>query len=167
VVFVVHGSLGTVTSQKKTTWLSGGEASSSQPWMFPFYTQMMAVNDTNYSVSLGSQTTVGNVPAQSVGMEYATTLDDGLDWRRQTASNITIAISTDFLPLQITFSQMAHDTDHLAVGTDVYLNDFRKVDGVLIPFHYEQWIGKQNLFAMQFDTVTFDVAVQDSDFNLF
>src|SRR5712692_7850541 len=168
VVMVVHDTVGTKFADGKPQVLNGSEAASIPSLMFPFYTELVSVNDPTLSVTDGGSDKVADIPVQVVNLASDAFRDDGKDALRQAASKMSVDISNDkFLPVKIRFYRMSRETQHAGVDTDAYLGDFRSIDGVLVPFQYEERVGDQSLFVFQFDKVAFNVAIPDSDFNLF
>jgi hypothetical protein len=161
-VFLVHGAVGEIVSDGATQPLSGGEAISSIPLMFPFYTEIVTVNDPSLSLTYGEATAIDQTPVQVIGLASTAQLGDGLDSIRQTASSIRIAIAKDtLLPISFRFYRMSHETDHEGTDVDAYLGDFRKVSGMLMPFRYEERIGNQTTFVLQFQSIVLNQSISD------
>jgi hypothetical protein len=165
VLFVVGGLAGQVINNGKIRQLNGTEAASLPSLMFPFYTELNNPSDASLSETAGTSTLVANKTVQIVNVSSSATFGDGSDLLRQTASKLSVAIEPDSLtPLQIRFFRMSVGEATTGLDIDAYLGDFRKVDGLLVPFRYEEQASGQSLVIFQFDQVILNASIPDSDF---
>jgi hypothetical protein len=166
-VLIVNGVSGITSTNGTATRLTGGVAASIQPWMFPFYSELASVADPTLSITSSGSGSVSAASVQFVSFKSFIALNDGLDQLRQLASQATIAISTGTsLPVQVHFYRMSNETMLSGTYMDAYLSDFRNVNGMLVPFGYEERLGNQSLFIIQFQSVVFDTPIPSSDFVL-
>jgi len=49
---------------------------------------------------------------------------------------------------------------------DTYFSDYRNVGAIMVPFHQEVFADDKPFLNMVFDSVSFGIAVQDSDFSI-
>lgn len=167
VTIVVSDVEGTMTTGTNKTPLRGGVAASIQPWMLPFYSELLNAANPSLSITGAGPGSVAGISVQLIGFNSLSSIGDGLDQIRQLASQATVAISpVTFMPVQIHFYRMSRETMLSGSFMDAYLSDFQNVNGILTPFTYEERLGNQSLFTIQFQSVVFDTPIASSDFSL-
>lgn len=167
VTIVVSDVEGIMTTGTNKTPLRGGVAASIQPWMFPFYSELLNAANPSLSITSAGSGSVSGTSVQLISFNSLSSVGDGLDQIRQLASQATVSISpATFLPVQIHFYRMSRETMLSGSFMDAYLSDFRNINGMLVPFTYEERLGNQSLFTIQFQSVVFDTPIASSDFNL-
>lgn len=164
VTLLIHGNQGELITNGSGHYLNGGESASIQAFMFPFYTPMTSVADPNVTLMLGARQTVQGSSAQVVNVVSSPAVQAGVS-STQLSSMIGVAISlTSFQPLAVHLTRMSQADGSKGTGVDVSLSDFRPVSGKLVPFQYAEGTQGETFFSVQFDTVTFNVAIAASDF---
>jgi hypothetical protein len=168
VVVLVHGPIGLISENGTRTRMKGGVASSIQPWIFPFYTELATVGDSHLSITDGGGSSVASVPVQLINLESFAKSNDGMDSLRHTASKITVSVSkSNFTPVQIHFFRTSRESSRSGAYVDAYLSDYRPVNGILLPFRYEERVGEHSQMTIQLQSVEFNSAIPSADFNLF
>jgi len=165
-VLILHGRAGKLSIAGKIQRLSGGEAASISPLMFPFYTELVDTADPSMAAISGGHEVVAGKRTRIVGLASTHYIGDGRDGARQTSSTMQVAISDDLKPVRVGFQRMAHETERNLASTEAFLSDFRNINGVLVPFRYEERLNHQTQFIMQLQKVSFEGPIPDSDFNL-
>lgn len=140
-------------------------AISMRPYYFPFYSDLTAVTDPNVAFSSLGPQSVNGQSAQRIDINRQPAAGDPHAAARQRVKHLTawIADNTHLLA-QIQFSRVSKVdptavTDHLVV-----FSDYRTVNGVMIPFHQEEYVGTQRIAVVQLNTVQVNVGLADANF---
>jgi hypothetical protein len=167
IILVVNGMVGQINSGGEIRGLNGSEAASIQSLMFPFYTQLATPDDPRLSVASGDGDTVDNKEVQTIDLLVPARIDGRLAALQEAASKMNVAIQPqDFTPVRVRFNRLSRETQDAGVDTDAFLTDFRKVETLLLPFHYEERVDGKSIVSYQFDNITLDAQIPDSDFTL-
>jgi hypothetical protein len=166
VIVIVSDTMGEIVTNGQIRFLSGAEATAIQPLVFPFYTQLGNPNASNLSLALGTPRTVAGAATQVVNVFSISSRGDGRDSLRQSASKMSVAISTaNSQPLGIRVRRISRDIQDVNTDVDTFLADYRSVGGVLVPFRYIEGTPNEVFFTWQFHSGAFNASIADSDCN--
>jgi hypothetical protein len=74
--------------------------------------------------------------------------------------------STSHLPLMLSFNLHSATDAGLNIPAEVHFSDYRRVNGMLVPFHIQRFIQGTTNLEITLNDVTFNSGIPDSDFEL-
>lgn len=164
---IVNGAGAAVLSPQATRWIPAHAVLAMRPMAFPFLSDLVATGDASVVVRyLGTETVRGEA-AHKVEVFREPPTDDPTPEFSRRASRLVVWVSTvSGLPLQIEYRRIASDNATALSSHLRSFSDYRRVGGLLIPFHQEETLNGQPLLTLQLTQVQFNVGLPDSDFAL-
>jgi len=135
--------------------------------MLPFLTDIAYGDDADVSVkSLGQKEVRGEL-ANGVEVSREPDEKDLMARVRRLAAPIKIWISVKTgLPIQIDYFRLAVTNYKVQIPYEVYLRDYRTVNGISIPFRQEISVHSQPFHTLQFTNVKFNSGLAEVEFTL-
>ena len=164
---IVNGDSAAAVKPDGNYFIPTHSAISMQPWCFPFFSDLTAAADPAVSLRyIGTETVAGQL-AHRVEIKREPSASDPLRLVRRRAGQLTVWISAStFFPIRIEYVRIANDNPTAARPGIRIFSDYRAVNGLALPFHQEEFAGGQRLYALQLNSVNFNVGLSDADFAL-
>jgi hypothetical protein len=134
-------------------------------WHFPFLLELLSVGDKGiHAEYVGTADVLGEL-ADEVRIWREPDPSDPANFMvvRYGARMRVWLSQTTGVPLKIEYLKQGPGRLSFDRRTRL-LSDYRPIDGVLMPFHEEEWQDSEKLWEVQFDSVQFNIALTPSDF---
>ncbi len=137
-----------------------------EPWHFPFLTRLLQISGKDVRIAyLG----VENVPEPAYKVQI--TREPGPEVPRRDeviiGSPLTVWVSVQtFLPVQISYLRQSGTNRLEFLPYRRTFSDYRSIDGLLIPFHQEEWFNWQHISTLEFTNVVLNTGISDRDFTV-
>jgi hypothetical protein len=167
VVVVTRGSHGMLLAGSERKALRTAEPFSIQSWMFPFYTDLRNWADPVVSIESASnkqgQTSLFKVVKLAFPSSDSGKVVAGQPPRH--SLSVSIASNTG-LPVKFQVHRSSQEREDAGVEVDAILGDFRVLNGLLVPFRYEERVSDQTLYIIQLEKVSFGGPLAESRLGL-
>jgi hypothetical protein len=151
----------------KTRFIPIHAAASMKPMVLPF---MLDSLDTSQPNVTAEDDGAGTVDSQSVQKVKTENKPEAVDYKTKAirrASPITISVTdANSMPAQIEYVKVTVNNENALVHVIRKYSDYRQVNGVMVPFHQEEWIGNEKAFDLDLVTVEFGPQLDPADFVL-
>ncbi|MCU1284063.1 MAG: hypothetical protein JWO13_413 [Acidobacteriales bacterium] len=133
---------------------------------FPFMTDLTAANDPNVNVEILSADSISpnklKLWREPSNLKKLTKAE--VEGEREFSTLIVWLSPESSVPLQIEYRK---GTGSLIHGTPCIrkFSDYRPVQGIMVPFHQEEWVDGAMIYAINFAEVSFDKGLTDADFS--
>jgi outer membrane lipoprotein-sorting protein len=140
-------------------------ALSTRPVMFPFLLALGDFDQSDVSVRyLGTEDVAGQL-AHKVEIRLEPSGDDAAaDTIRRSSPLIVWISTTNYLPLQVDYIRLADTNRRAELHFVRRFADYRRVDGILIPYMQQEFVEGELRYSLQLSDVQFNVGLRDSDF---
>jgi hypothetical protein len=126
------------------------------------YLQLNAASTSpSFSLSYKGSVNIDGRPAQDI--EVQRILPGGPEQNARLSDYLTVDYFIDSSTLQVVMMQ---DVDRQHLVRQIRYADFRPVNGVLAPFSIAETVRDQKTWQIQLNQISFNSALQDSDFQL-
>jgi outer membrane lipoprotein-sorting protein len=164
---IVNGDGGTVSTPSGTRSLPVHAAISQRVWVFPVFSDLLALSDGAVGLQYVGMENVNGQSAHRIEIQRQYTRDDALGGLRTQLSHLTVWISpTNWYPVQVQFNRASDDNPTAIRALIRTLSDFRFVNGLAFPFRQEQIASGQLMYTLQLNTVVFNAGLSDTLFAL-
>jgi hypothetical protein len=167
VVVVTRGSHGMLLVNTERKVLRTAEPFSIQSWMFPFYTSLRGWADPVVSAEIASDDEGQSSLLKVVNLTFPS-FDTGKPCAGQPprhSLSVSIASNTA-LPVKFRIHRSSQEREDTGVDVDAILGDFRVLNGLLLPFRYEERVSGQSLYVIQLEKVSFGGPLAESSLGL-
>jgi hypothetical protein len=167
VVVVTRGSHGMLFVDSERKALRTAEPFSIQSWMFPFYTDLRGWVDPAVSVETASDKQGQTSLLKVIKLTFPSS-DRGKAVPGQPPRHrLTVSIASNTaLPVKFQIHRSSQEREDTGVDVDAILGDFRVLNGLLVPFRYEERVSGQTLYVIQFERVSLGGPLAESSLSL-
>lgn len=133
------------------------------PWFFPALASLLQTANPRFVFKYVGAETRNGVPVQHV-QAFQTAKDDAILQRLSTMD--FYLNSTSGLPVALAFNSHADDNMNTDVPTEVDFASYQSVNGIMVPFHFQQILDGVVVLDATVTSATFNTGLQDSLFSL-
>lgn len=162
---IINGEQASFSNSGGTRAIPVHSALSTPPAAMLLFCKLLNTSDPNLAIGFIGTETISGQSASRIQIDRIPFPDEPFAELRRRADHLTIWISTTtFVPLQIQYPRISTgNSTALFPSTWVY-SDYRKVNGIAVPFHQDEYAGNQLIHSLQLNTVRFNAGLSDSEF---
>ena len=166
VTTVRNGSRGILTRGTQSGRLTGHAAATMHSIQFPFYPVMAAASEPSAQTTFRGTESVNGEEAHVIELRSRENPDNSDSPISQTGRFVLYISTGTLLPLKLDYVRLGGDNSNVVLRCSRLFSDYRRVDGILIPFHQSDLIRGQKVAEIQFTQVQLNPGVSSTEFDV-
>ncbi|HEX6802154.1 MAG TPA: hypothetical protein VF133_00610 [Terriglobales bacterium] len=134
-------------------------------WFFPALSSLSQTANANFVFKYAGQQQHGAVMSQHIRISQALSWDYNGTMLRLSTLDFYLDPNSH-LPLAVSFSVHADNDENTNIPTEIDFANYQPVNGVLVPFHFQQSLNGRVVLDVTVTSATFNSGLQDSIFTL-
>jgi hypothetical protein len=167
VTTILNGDGAAVTTASSAQLLPSYVAIAMRPIAFPFFGGFLSFLDNSYTVKYDGVETIAGQAAYRIEFVAPPGGSDPISQLRSKVSQLTVWISVaSAYPVQVTYRRISNNNPNASRQITQTFSDYRTVEGILVPFHQEEYASGHMILSLQLSTVNLNTGVPSADYAL-